>query len=42
MSEQTNLDDLIHQMKDDPFSGIKSFLMKQGTFWNEGNVNLLN
>jgi hypothetical protein len=38
ISEQTNLDDLIQQMKDDPFLGIKSYLIKQGTFWNEGNV----
>ncbi|CAG5111702.1 Oidioi.mRNA.OKI2018_I69.chr2.g5980.t1.cds [Oikopleura dioica] len=38
MSEQTSLDDLIHQMKDDPFSGIKSYLIKQGTFWNEAQT----
>lgn len=38
ISEQTNLDDLIQQMKDDPFSGIKSYLIKQGTFWNEAQT----
>lgn len=33
--EQSNLDDILKNMETDPFSGIKQYLISQGTFWND-------
>ena len=35
LSEQSNLESILRNMEEDPFSGIKAFLIQQGTFWND-------
>jgi hypothetical protein len=37
LSERSNLDSFLRNMENDPFSAIKSYLIGQGTFWNEAN-----
>lgn len=31
------MEGILRNMEEDPFSGIKAFLIQQGTFWNAAN-----